>query len=159
MSSSIPYFVQLLQALATPAIALLALVIGVFQWRTAQQKVVLDLFDRRLEKYTAIREVVGRIIRSGDPSQRDVTEFLRAMDGAEFLFGNDVTGYLEKIYDALCHMEELAIEKKTLSAGPQLTDNLARGRAAFEIVMSFYKKHFTDLLRPYMRMHQKAPPW
>jgi len=154
-----PHYVQLLQALATPAIALLALVIGVFQWRTAQQKVVLDLFDRRLEKYTAIREVVGRIIRSGDPSQSDVTDFLRAMDGAEFLFGNDVTGYLEKIYDAICLMEELAIEKKTLSAGPQLTKNLDRRRAAFQIVTSFYKKQFTALLRPYMRMHQRAPPW
>ena len=36
--------VQYSQALATPAIALLAIVVAVMQWRTAHQKVVLDLY-------------------------------------------------------------------------------------------------------------------
>jgi hypothetical protein len=56
MTNSLPYWIQVLQALLTPAIAFLAVVIGVFQWRTTQQKVALDLFNRWLAKYTALRD-------------------------------------------------------------------------------------------------------
>jgi hypothetical protein len=52
--SNVPIWIQYLQALSTPAIALLAATIGVLQWRTAHQRAVLDLFDRRMENYDAL---------------------------------------------------------------------------------------------------------
>jgi hypothetical protein len=74
---SLPYWMEVLNALAVPAIRLLAAVIGYFQWKTAQQKVVLDLFDRRMTTYTALREVVamvrGHQVR---PLRRTVLNFL-----------------------------------------------------------------------------------
>jgi hypothetical protein len=54
MNNSLPFWMLALQAFAVPVIALLAAVIGYVQWRTAQQKVVLDLFDRRMATYTAL---------------------------------------------------------------------------------------------------------
>src|SRR5258708_38056100 len=96
-----------LQALAVPAIGLLAAVIGYFQWRTAQQKVVLDLFDRRMETYTKLREVVGRINGSSSAATTEASfEFLQGVDRAEFLFGPVVVNNLTQIDDAI---KQLAI--------------------------------------------------
>ena len=53
-------WVQYLQALSTPAIALLAVVIGVIQWRTAHQRAVFDLFDRRMKTELAPEICTGR---------------------------------------------------------------------------------------------------
>ena len=40
------------QALAKPAITLLAIFVAVKQWRTAHQKAVLDLFEHRMMVYS-----------------------------------------------------------------------------------------------------------
>jgi hypothetical protein len=39
-------------------------IIAGLQWRTAQHKAVLDLFDRRREIYEAVRKSVGQIVSS-----------------------------------------------------------------------------------------------
>lgn len=65
MSTQLPYSLQVLQALSTPMIALLAAVIGVMQWRTAHQRAVLDLFQKRWEAYTEIRNAMGEVMREG----------------------------------------------------------------------------------------------
>jgi hypothetical protein len=90
MTATLPYWIQILQALLAPAIAALAVVIALFQWHTAKQKVVLDLFDRRLTKYLALRDVVAEVVTAGAANQETLFQFLRALDGAEFLFGADI---------------------------------------------------------------------
>jgi hypothetical protein len=54
-----PTWIYFLQILVTASIGVLAGVIGVMQWRTAHQKVALDLFDRRMVVY----ETTWRILR------------------------------------------------------------------------------------------------
>jgi endonuclease YncB( thermonuclease family) len=44
----LPHWVRLLTALLTPAIALLAVVIGWAQWRTTKRREVMELFERRM---------------------------------------------------------------------------------------------------------------
>jgi hypothetical protein len=91
MNCSVPYWIQVFQGLLTPAIAAIAVMIALFQWRTAQQKVVLDLFDRRMETYTALRTVAAKVMASsGAATLQTSFEFLQALDRAEFLFGNKV---------------------------------------------------------------------
>jgi hypothetical protein len=38
--------------------------VGYFQWRTAEQKAVLDLFDRRHAIYEIVRKAVGTMVAS-----------------------------------------------------------------------------------------------
>jgi len=57
MDRFLPYWVPVFQALLTPAIAFLAVVIAFFQWRTAHQRVVIDQFARRMKFYTDCRDV------------------------------------------------------------------------------------------------------
>jgi hypothetical protein len=91
----------MLQALGTPAIAALAIVIGVMQWRTAHQRAVLDLFEKRFALYQELRTVVGQVIAQGHVGMDTTIDFLRAADKAQFLFGPEVTAYLNSVHKLL----------------------------------------------------------
>jgi hypothetical protein len=158
MNCSIPYWIQILQALLTPAIATMAVLIGVFQWRTAQQKVVLDLFDRRLAKYTALREVIAKVMTSGSATDENSFQFVRALDGVEFLFGDDIEQPLKEMNKAIGLLTVLRPERKELGPGPELQAIVRKEREALDMVSSFYSTFHTRL-KPYLRMHQKSAGW
>ena len=90
MESELPLWVEYLRALATPAIAILAVVIAVAQWRTAHQRAVLELFERRMSVFSALREAMWPVVTNGKPNDDDLSNFLKAKDQAQFVFGRDV---------------------------------------------------------------------
>lgn len=97
MQSELPNWVQWLQALSVPSIALFAAIIGWLQWLTANRKVVVDLFDRRLTAYSEIRSAVALINRTGQVDFETELQFWRAIDSARFLFGREVWDYLDNL--------------------------------------------------------------
>ena len=154
---NIPTWVQYLQALSTPAIAFLALTIGVLQWRTAHQRAVLDLFDRRLENYDALNRVISEILREGKATFESLISFSRAADRARFLFGKEIAAFLDT-------MRTTIVNLRRAGAAAQTNDDVRRARAAdleaaeMGKLMEFYDQ-FYRLVRPYVQMHQKAPPF
>lgn len=157
MNSQLPLWVSYLQALSTPAIAILAVVIGIMQWRTAHQRAVLDLFDRRMSVYTSLRRVISKVVTTGNATNEDTTNFLRARDGAEFLFGSEVNDYLESIYNALLDFHVVESELK-MSKGRDRKRMIEKRRFLFEKISGFFGE-FQSLLEPYVRMRQTAPPF
>jgi hypothetical protein len=135
------YWIQVLQALLTPAIAFLAVVTAVFQLRTAQQRVVLDLFDRRLAKYTAVRDVVAKVVASGAATQETSFQFLQALDGVEFLFGDAIVDALNEINKAIGLLTVLGPERKEVQKGQgpgsELQALVRKEREALNLVESF----------------------
>src|SRR6266516_5413509 len=101
MTTGLPYWIEVLQALSTPAIALLALVIGYFQWRTSHQRAVVELFEKRMAVYDAIRAVMAEVLREGAIPDKAPGEFIRVVDKVEFLFGPEVKKYLDNLYQLL----------------------------------------------------------
>jgi hypothetical protein len=61
--------------------------VGYIQWRTAEQKAVLDLFDRRHEIYEIVRNSVGQMCRNslGFDQQQEI-EFVKVMERAYFFW-------------------------------------------------------------------------
>src|SRR4051794_6031327 len=97
---TLPLWIQALQALATPVIAVLAIVIGVMQWRTAHQRAVLDLFDKRWTVLNELRDAIFTMMQEGRASRESRRLYGIARDRAAFLFGPEVTVYLKSIHDA-----------------------------------------------------------
>jgi|SRR5450759_693840 hypothetical protein len=65
--------------------------VAFLQWRTAQQKAVLDLFERRHAIYEIVRNAVGTIASNSTAfDQGREVEFMQAMERAYFFFGDDV---------------------------------------------------------------------
>ncbi|WP_315763627.1 hypothetical protein [Bradyrhizobium sp. SZCCHNS2005] len=148
-----PLWVQYSQALATPAIALLAIVIAVLQWRTAHQKIVLDLFERRMKVYSEIRAVIASTVSSGKLPNEKHFEYMRAADGAKFLFGSKVNGYLEDLNNTLAYFHE-ADETYGDLQGQDRADAIQRRRKYFDKIQAFYKE-FDPLVEPYVAMRQR----
>ena len=97
--NQVPLWVSYLQALATPAIALLAAVIAWGQWRTTQQKFVQDLFDRRFAVFMDVRKIASEVTQLDGPS--DPALMNEVIARARFLFGDDVQQELKEMHDAL----------------------------------------------------------
>jgi hypothetical protein len=152
-----PNWVQYLQALATPAIAVLAIVIAVFQWRTAHQRAVLDLFDRRMQVYEAISDAISEIMREGNATTNAIVSFDQAAVRAPFLFGNEVDLFLQQTRKRMIALRYA--EVKTKSDNDEIRGRAADLAAKHLMDLTGFYKEFADRVRPYVKMHQKAPPF
>lgn len=148
-----PTWVQYSQALATPAIALLAIVVAIMQWRTAHQKVVLDLFERRMKVYSEIRAVIASVVTSGKLPNEKHFGYSRAADGAKFLFGVKVNSYLTELNTTLAYFHEADTTYGDMQ-GQERAEAILRRRKYFDKVQAFYKE-FDPLVEPYLGMRQR----
>jgi len=84
------------QALLTPVVAILGIYIAWRQWRTAQNRLKLDFFDRRWAVYEATRNLLGTVTRSGTATHENVRDFVVGTGPARWLFDDELADYLEK---------------------------------------------------------------
>lgn len=97
VQSAPPHWVTYIAALLTPVVAGLGILIAYRQWKTAQQKLNLDLFNRRFSVYDATIHAVSTVARRGSITTEEVEAFVVATRGAKFLFNADVEKYLEQM--------------------------------------------------------------
>jgi hypothetical protein len=74
------------------------------QWRVADTKLRLDLFDRRYKIYDAAKTFLAVIIRNATFTDSQLFEFNAGTLDAEFLFKADVVEYLNQIRKRALHM-------------------------------------------------------
>ena len=67
-----PYWTQVLSALLVPTIALFACYIAWRQWRTAQNKLKLDLFEKRFAVYDTARNLFDSVVTSGKAEDKEM---------------------------------------------------------------------------------------
>lgn len=91
-----PHWTAYFSALLTPIVAVFGIYIATQQWRTARNKLKLDLFDKRLAVYEATRSFLASIITSGKITQENEMLFLAGTRGAKWLFGNEIEQYIDK---------------------------------------------------------------
>lgn len=155
MVNQFPVWASYVQVFSTLAIALMAIVIGVLQWRTAQQRAAFELFELRMASFDAIRSVISEVVRSGSVKNETSTDFVRARDKVDFLFGIEVGKYLDGIYTAMLehHVAETQMEN---SSGAKQNKAIDTKFEKFKQISNFYTD-FPELIKPYVKMHQKVP--
>jgi hypothetical protein len=82
-------------------VSLVVACIAVFNWRTAHQKIVLDVFEKRFAVYEEIMRIMSAQTRQSQLDDKDFYEFIHVKDRAKFLFGSDVTTYLKTLQSDL----------------------------------------------------------
>ncbi|WP_141829077.1 hypothetical protein [Delftia sp. HK171] len=87
--------------IAASIAAVVAIIFGLMQvaiaWRqakTAADKLRLDLFDRRLEIYKAVKAAIGDAVHTGDVTQAEENEFRIATNATRWVFDNRVHTYV-----------------------------------------------------------------
>jgi|SRR2546423_7266550 len=90
--------VELSKVALTPLIAVVTAYIAWQQWKTNQQKLVLDRYDRRLKVYEEVRRILSIITRDANVSVEELLRFRTAVSEADFLFGSEIPEYIDAIY-------------------------------------------------------------
>jgi hypothetical protein len=119
------------------------------QWRTAKDKLLLDLFDKRFAVYDELRAVVGRQM-GGGPDPNALFDFTQAASRANFLFGSEIQTLLAKTRIDL--LNEVAVRDYPRPVSDALE---AEHVARMERLRNFFKD-FDELVPPYMNHHQKG---
>lgn len=93
-----PHWTAYWAALGTPIVAFAAAAVAALiayrNWRTAQNKLKLDLYDRRKKVLTEIREMIRTTTEYQMVTDDTVADFEKAINEAEWLFGEDVYAHL-----------------------------------------------------------------
>jgi len=147
-----PHWTTYLSALLVPTVAILGALIAYRQWRTAQNKLKLDLFDRRLVVYEAARDYISSVMTSGKTTKEKEFEFLAGTRGAKWLFDEDVTQYLDKeLWHKICDLGCLQSELDGMPAGEERTKNI-RDQADLKKWLIAQMKVLDDKFAPFLRL-------
>lgn len=153
MTPHLPICVQYLQAFSTPLIALMVAWIAFLQWRTAHQRVFLDLFDRRMTVIDELRKIVAEILQKNKVQTGDSEQFLRATKGADFLFRADVKSYLDRIYKVMVDLDTYEAELKPLKGNERHA--LVQKMRPLRNELSAFFRTLNELVVSYVQMPQK----
>lgn len=134
-------------------IAVAVAVIAYFQWRTAHDRVTLDLFDRRREVYDEIVDSIFPIIAHGSVMRADAdSAFLIASRKAQFLFGDDVINYLNDLWKL---MNDIRLAETYMdSSGAAQKKWLEQYQSGMRHIHDFHNQ-FPELCAPYLRLDHK----
>ena len=95
----IEQIIGLFTALLTPVIAIIAVYIALQQWKTNQQRLNLEQYDRRLRVYEEVRNILRTITTDENIKNQDLYKFDNSVSEADFLFGPDIKEYIKEIFD------------------------------------------------------------
>lgn len=126
---------SVLQALSVLIIGGIGAYIAWRQWRTAHDRLKLDLFDRRLAAYQRLKDAVAPIAASGKVTLADTDRFARAMYDMRFLFDKETEACVDQIYRAM-------LDKLTIDT--QLERTRARNKEKALLKSSELFKRITD---------------
>lgn len=140
----------------TASVAALAVVIAVGQWHTARTKLVLDLFELRLQVYDDLIHALSPVWRNGAADVNDIVAFSKPHDRANFLFGDDVKEYLGDIRKTLAELG-LARDMLLPSSPDEERGKWAKAKHNAILKVSRFPEDFGALAAPYMRIDAKLP--
>lgn len=139
-------------------IAIMVAFIGFLQYRTskrqqevAEEKLKLDLFDRRYKVFDATSDLFFNIMQSGaEFDKRDLPKFAIKTIDATFLFDKTISRFIEKALSYATQLESINIQCNNLPVGAEL-DNLVK--AQMEITGWFSGKfsELQNLFSPYLK--------
>ena len=113
-------WVDYLSALLTPTLAIFGSIIAFQQSRTNSKRLKHELFDRRYEQFTVIREFIGSIMTSGKSDSIEQAKFLTGTQGIRFVFDQEIDDYIENtIWHLAIELECLDAELEGLPTGKE----------------------------------------
>lgn len=149
--------IQALQWIIAAVTAIFVAVVAFLQWRTSQQRAVLDLFDRRHAIYETVRKSVETMTgNSNSFDQAREIDFMQAMESAYFFFDDDVVAYLDRLWQAIGEVRDADKEMKEGSALAMLGASVKQRRKAMDRITAFHLEG-KPLFAKYMRFSQAVP--
>jgi hypothetical protein len=123
-------------------------------WQTENERVVLELFERRLAIFEGIRNVIAQVLRTGKPDNATYFEYVKAIDTAPYFFGPEVNEYLEELRILIIDLQ-LDADVISDNLNPERTAHIEGRTKRMKKLTRFYDRS-KELFGPYMQAHQKV---
>lgn len=148
--TSDPHWTIYLSALLTPTVAVLGFYIAYRQWRTAQNKLKLDLFERRLVIYEAAKILLATVSANGKVKDEELGKFLTQTRSAKWLLNTEIAEYFSEIYRKALDLRCLDSEIENLPISEERSKNVEEQRVIkdwLEIQFNILDTKFSPFLR------------
>jgi hypothetical protein len=152
-------WIDILQALLTPTIALVAIGIAVAQWWTARNKLKLDLFDSRWAVYGATRDLITEMFVGGTVSPETEAIFLRESRGARWLFDERVDSYLRNELWAKATLLKAANSMLDPTAAPTGREQATKQKNEIMLWLAKQDAMADALFGPFLKMEESPIEW
>lgn len=122
------------------------------QAETGRKKLKIDLFPQRIAVYDTVRATISKALSQGGLSQDDEFAFIGEMRSAKWLFGDEVSEYLQKeLWNKMANLGALNAELKD---GGYAEDRgaLIRQRADIKHALNAQFDELDAKLKPYLRL-------
>jgi hypothetical protein len=159
--NQLPIWAEWVQLAVTGGIAVFAAIIAYRQWRTAHERVVLDLFERRMAVYDDARKVIGEIMREGTADAALFFRYGQATDRLSLLFGDEVVAYSDQTRERINkfgYHQSMIRAQLTGTHVPNYATHVNESTRLLVELSRFYDE-FSTLVMPYVRMRQKLAYW
>lgn len=124
-----PKLIDLARAIGPPAVALLAALVALCaaviasyiqynQWKTAKDKLRLDLFDKRMAVYNTLIVAFMEMPQLSTVPQADLRALHLAVEAARFLFAPEIAGQVDRMYALLERQRTVLIRWKAEDKDP-----------------------------------------
>jgi hypothetical protein len=143
-------------SIAAIIVSIVVVVVQYAQWRTANQKVVVDLYDRRLKVYEQLKKAIGPVLVHGEASDEAFKDFMIGQADATFLFGENVQEYLESLRK--CFNWLLTMKNEVIDNSPNRAKLIDTKSKHIAEINAFYVEA-PPLFAPYMKLAQKNTPF
>jgi hypothetical protein len=123
-------------------------------WQTENEKVVLELMERRLAIYQNIQEVISDAIRTRRSDNDIFQRYMRATIQIPYLFGPEVETYL---YEMRVHLSNLQLgtDLTADNTSPNYQKGVELIQSGFKGIMNFHEEA-KPIFGPYIRAHQRV---
>lgn len=117
-----PHWTTYSAALLTPVVAIVGSYIAWRQSRTAQNKLKLDLFEKRFAVYHKARTMLGEVMTKGKLSDVGLYEYGAGVREAKWIMDDDVANYLgEELWNKAVQLQTYDAELDGLPVGDKRT--------------------------------------
>ncbi|MEW8626989.1 MAG: hypothetical protein AB2551_14645 [Candidatus Thiodiazotropha sp.] len=145
-------WVDYLSALLVPIVTILGSIIAFQQWRTNSKRLRHELFDRRYEQFSVVREFLASIMTYGKSKRDEQIKFISGTRGMRFVFDKEIADYISKtIWHLAVELETLSSELDGMPVGEERQKNVRRQS---EIKKVLYKEleHLEEKFAEYLQL-------
>lgn len=122
MTCTDPHWTAYATALMTPVVAVIGAGIAWRQSRTAQNKLKLDLFEKRFAVYNKARNMLAEIMTKGKLTDAGLYEYGAGVREAKWLMDEEVAKYLsEELWNNAVELQTCDAELDGLPVGEERT--------------------------------------
>jgi hypothetical protein len=137
LSVHLMIIIESLSALLMPTIAIFGTTLARRQWKTSQNKLKMDLFEKRYSIYKATNEFIVSVMSSGHTDDDLLFKFRAATKEAKWLLNNDIATYLDKeIWSEANDLQTLKAEIEGVPVSDERTTNVRKQREIKDKLLS-----------------------